>query len=55
MLSMEIIHRLNIDVDFEINNFERKNNITFATSQREAIKNAFCEGIEIITGKDSLT
>lgn len=50
MLSMEIIHRLNIDVDFEINNFERKNNITFATSQREAIKNAFCEGIEIITG-----
>lgn len=50
MLSMKIINMLNIDVDFEINNFERKNNITFATSQREAIKNAFCEGIEIITG-----
>ncbi|MDY3827538.1 MAG: ATP-dependent RecD-like DNA helicase [Clostridium sp.] len=50
MLSMKIINMLNIDVDFEIDNFERKNNITFATSQREAIKNAFCEGIEIITG-----
>ena len=50
MLSMKIINMLNIDVDFEINNFERKNNITFATSKREAIKNAFCEGIEIITG-----
>ena len=50
MLSMKIINMLNIDVDLEINNFARKNNITFATSQREAIKNAFCEGIEIITG-----
>lgn len=49
-LSIENFQTINTDVDFEIKNFERKNGISFATSQKEAIMGAFTDGIEIITG-----
>lgn len=49
-LSLENYQTINTDVDFEINNFERKHKIRFADSQREAIIGAFNNGIEIITG-----
>ena len=49
-LSIENYQTVNTDVDFEINNFERKHNIKFANSQKEAILGAFTDGIEIITG-----
>lgn len=41
---------INIDVEFEIKEFERINNLTFAESQVEAIKGAVENGIEVITG-----
>lgn len=41
---------IDIDVEFEIKEFERINNISFADSQIEAIKGAFENGIEVITG-----
>ncbi|SKA81114.1 exodeoxyribonuclease V alpha subunit [Clostridium sp. USBA 49] len=41
---------INIDVEFEIKEFERINNINFEKTQIEAIKGAFENGIEIITG-----
>lgn len=49
-LSIESFQTINTDVDFEISNFERKNGIKFAKSQKEAITGAFTDGIEIITG-----
>ena len=49
-LSIENFQTINTDVDFEISNFERRNGIEFATSQKEAIMGAFTDGIEIITG-----
>jgi exodeoxyribonuclease V alpha subunit len=41
---------VDIDVDLEIKAFEEKRGVTFAPSQKEAIKGAFSNGIEIITG-----
>lgn len=41
---------VNTDVEFEIKQFERENNIQFADSQIEAIKGAVENGIEVITG-----
>ncbi|MDZ5016872.1 AAA family ATPase, partial [Clostridium perfringens] len=49
-LSIENFRTINSDIEFEIEAFERKNNIKFASSQREAIIGAFENGIEIITG-----
>lgn len=49
-LSIENFRTINTDVEFEIEAFERKNKIKFASSQREAIVGAFENGIEIITG-----
>lgn len=49
-LSLENYQTINTDVEFEISNFERKNNINFADSQKKAIIGAFTNGIEIITG-----
>jgi exodeoxyribonuclease V alpha subunit len=41
---------INIDIEKEINDFEKENNISFAASQKEAISGAVKNGIEIITG-----
>lgn len=41
---------INIIVEKEIEVFEKENNISFAESQKEAIKGAISNGIEIITG-----
>ncbi|ASW44043.1 ATP-dependent RecD-like DNA helicase [Clostridium isatidis] len=49
-LSIENFRTINTDVEDEIKTFERKNNIQFAPSQKEAILGAFDNGIEIITG-----
>lgn len=49
-LGLQQIQTINSDVDFEINVFEKEQNIKFAESQREAIIGAFNNGIEIITG-----
>lgn len=50
ILSIENFQTINSDITFEISSFERKNNIVFADSQKEAILGAFENGIEIITG-----
>lgn len=49
-LSIENFQTINSDILFEIGTFEKKNNIIFAPSQKEAITGAFQNGIEIITG-----
>lgn len=49
-ISLEEYSSLNIDIGSEISIFENKNNVTFAASQKDAIKGAFLNGIEIITG-----
>lgn len=49
-LSIENFQTINSDILFEIEAFERKNNIKFADSQKDAIIGAFENGIEIITG-----
>ena len=49
-LSIENFQTINSDISFEISSFEKKNNIEFADSQKEAILGAFENGIEIITG-----
>ena len=49
-LSIENFRTINTDIEFEIESFEKKHNIKFAESQREAILGAFENGIEIITG-----
>ncbi|MCH3965276.1 MAG: ATP-dependent RecD-like DNA helicase [Clostridium sp.] len=41
---------INIDIEKEITNFEALNNIQFAESQKDAIRGAFQNGVEIITG-----
>lgn len=41
---------IGIDVESEIRDFEKNNNIRFAPSQKEAIKGAVENGVEIITG-----
>ncbi|MBU3136580.1 ATP-dependent RecD-like DNA helicase [Clostridium gasigenes] len=49
-LSIENFRTINTDVEFEVEQFEKDNNIEFAEAQREAIIGAFDNGIEIITG-----
>ena len=49
-LFIENFQTINTDVEFEVSTFEKKNNIKFAPSQKEAILGAFENGIEIITG-----
>ena len=49
-LSISNFQDIDIDWEFEIKRFEEKNEIQFATSQKEAIIGAFQNGIEIITG-----
>lgn len=49
-LSIENFRTINTDIESEIEYFEKKNNIKFAESQKEAIIGAFENGIEIITG-----
>lgn len=41
---------LKIDIENDINEFEKDKNINFASSQKEAIKGALENGVEIITG-----
>ncbi|MGL4774480.1 MAG: SF1B family DNA helicase RecD2 [Clostridium sp.] len=49
-LGIENFTTINSDIEWEIEQYEKKYNITLAKSQVEAIKGAFSEGIEIITG-----
>lgn len=49
-LSISNFQDISVDVDHLILQFEKKNNITFAESQKDAIISAFQNGIEIITG-----
>jgi exodeoxyribonuclease V alpha subunit len=49
-LAIENFQTINSDLNFEIGNFERVNDISLAVSQKEAIVGAFTDGIEIITG-----
>lgn len=50
MLGMQEIAAINTDIENEIDIFERQHKINFAPSQREAIRGAFYNGMEIITG-----
>ncbi|MBD7912950.1 MULTISPECIES: ATP-dependent RecD-like DNA helicase [Clostridium] len=49
-LSLENYQTINTDIEFEIEVFEKKQEIRLAASQKEAIIGAFTDGIEIITG-----
>lgn len=49
-LAISNFQEISVDVDHLILQFEKKNNITFAESQKDAIISAFQNGIEIITG-----
>lgn len=49
-LAISNFQDISVDVDHLILKFEKKNNITFAESQKDAIISAFQNGIEIITG-----
>jgi exodeoxyribonuclease V alpha subunit len=49
-LTLSKYKELKVDIDSEIKEFEEKNNIIFAPSQKEAISGAAQNGIEIITG-----
>jgi exodeoxyribonuclease V alpha subunit len=49
-LGLEKIQKINSDIDFEIDVFEKEQKIQFASSQKEAIIGAFNNGMEIITG-----
>ena len=49
-LCMYAFETINSDINFEIELFEKNQNIKFAQSQKEAIRGAFRDGIEIITG-----
>lgn len=49
-LTLDEYHDLQIDVEVEIREFEKNNNVKFAASQKEAITSAFYNGVEIITG-----
>lgn len=41
---------IKIDIDAEVEEFEKENKITFAESQKEAIKGIVDNGVEVITG-----
>ena len=49
-LGLQEIQTINADIDFEIEIFEKKHKMDFAESQKDAIRGAFTNGIEIITG-----
>ncbi|MGL4760056.1 MAG: SF1B family DNA helicase RecD2 [Sarcina sp.] len=49
-LAIANFQSINVDIEDLISRFEQFNEITFASSQREAILGAFNNGIEIITG-----
>ncbi|MEG2740170.1 SF1B family DNA helicase RecD2 [Clostridium sp.] len=49
-LGIENFQTINTDIPNEIEMFEKRYGITLAESQKDAIINAFVEGIEIITG-----
>lgn len=49
-LTLTKYDEININIDKEIHDFEEKNGIDFAPSQKEAIKGAIENGIEVITG-----
>jgi exodeoxyribonuclease V alpha subunit len=49
-LTLDEYNDLQIDVDEEIEVFEKNHNVKFATSQKEAINGSFNNGVEIITG-----
>lgn len=49
-LAISNFQDISVDVDHLMLQFEKKNNITFAESQKDAIISAFQNGIEIITG-----
>lgn len=49
-LIANVYSELKIDCEEEIGKFEKENGIQFAESQKEAIRGAFENGIEIITG-----
>ncbi|TBX11609.1 ATP-dependent RecD-like DNA helicase [Clostridium perfringens] len=49
-LAISNFQDISVDVDHLILQYEKKNNITFAESQKDAIISAFQNGIEIITG-----
>ncbi|EOU1647384.1 MAG: ATP-dependent RecD-like DNA helicase [Clostridium perfringens] len=49
-LAISNFQDISVDVEHLILQFEKKNNITFAESQKDAIISAFQNGIEIITG-----
>lgn len=49
-LAISNFQDISVDVNHLILQFEKKNNITFAESQKDAIISAFQNGIEIITG-----
>ncbi|GFZ31238.1 ATP-dependent RecD-like DNA helicase [Clostridium zeae] len=49
-LAISNFQNINLDLGFEIDTFESKNDISFAKSQKDAIVGAFTNGIEIITG-----
>ena len=49
-LAISNFQDISVDVDHLILQFEKKNNITFAESQKDAKISAFQNGIEIITG-----
>lgn len=49
-LATETYDKVKVDIEEEIGNFEKENNIEFADSQKEAIVGAINNGIEIITG-----
>jgi exodeoxyribonuclease V alpha subunit len=42
--------KMDVDIDREIDEFEKKHNISFAPSQKEAIQGIVDNGIELITG-----
>jgi len=49
-ITLDGYDEIKIDIDEEIRVFESKYNVSFATSQKEAISGAFLNGVEIITG-----
>ncbi|WP_426348908.1 SF1B family DNA helicase RecD2 [Alloiococcus sp. CFN-8] len=52
LLSLALIKYddMDIDIDYEIKAFEKENKVTFAPSQKEAIRGAIEWGVEVITG-----
>jgi len=49
-LTLNKYDKVSVDVDAEMRMFEGRHNVAFAESQKEAIKAAFVNGVEIITG-----